>query len=215
MKKTKKAITKTTSEKDIVASLEGDQNIGMSKVDPADIRPPMILLIQKSSSTEDFTDSGGNTPKLGQFFHNGKMKILDSFECHILYAEKGTWVNKRKPELGKLPQYRAIGAMADDNSLFAMVFRSSSLYTLSGLFTATKSMKRPMYSLKLTIENKMLENKDGKWWIPVVRKIEKENRASKLMELYELAHGLESKAQTIEEEDVPEESGPSDGDNHE
>ena len=36
------------------------QNIGMSKVDPADIRPPSILLVQKSSDLSLFQDVTGN-----------------------------------------------------------------------------------------------------------------------------------------------------------
>ncbi len=202
--KDEKKITKVEEKTDILpVKLAEDMNVGMSKVDPLDIRPPMVLLIQKSSALEDFTDAQGNTPKLGQFFHNGKMKIVDSFECYFLFAAKSTWINRRKPELGQLPQYKAIGACAIDFTLFAMNFRSSSLYTLSGLFTATKSMNRPMYSLKCTIESKSLENKDGKWWIPAIKKIEPEEDPEKLKKLYDLAHGLDAKADKIVDE--PEE----------
>lgn len=200
----KKEIIKEEKRNILPVKLADDVNVGMSKVDPLDIRPPMVLLIQKSSSLEDFTDEQGNTPKLGQFFHNGKMKIIDSFDCYILFAAKSTWNNRRKPELGPLPQYKAIGACAIDFTMFAMNFRSSALYTLSGLFTAAKSMNRPMYSLKCTIEAKSLENKDGKWWIPAVRKIEAENDPEKLKKLYDMAHALDVKADKIAEEQEEE-----------
>jgi len=213
MNSKKSAIETSKGSSEILKALAKDQNIGMSRVDQKDIRPPMILLMQKSSALEDFIDKKGDSPKLGQFFHNGQMKILEKIECYILYAEKGFYINKRKAEEGKKPQYRAIGAMADDLTLFAMLFRSSSLYALGGLFTATKSMQRPMYSIKVTIETKMLENKDGKWWIPAIRKIELDNTPEKLMELYELAKGLDRQVETVAENDEketpePKEEGP-------
>jgi hypothetical protein len=192
------------SGKEIMQIFSGDLNVGMAKVDPLDIRPPMILLVQKSSAVEDFVDQDGQTPKVGQFFHNGKMEILDSFECYFLFAAKGTYVNKRKPEEGERPQYKAIGAMADDLTLFAMNFRSSALYTLSGVFMVTKAMCRPMYSLRCLVEVKGLENEQGKWWIPVIRRIEPEKDAEKLKRLQKMARALDSKAERIVADDEEE-----------
>jgi|SRR3990167_1860775 len=189
------------------AELAKDSMTGMSKVDMADIRPPQILLIQKSSELADFVDTQGNQPKVGQFFHTGKMEILDSFECYFLFAAKGKYVNKIKPEEGEKDQYRTIGASADDLSTFGMVFRSSALFCLSGLFTASLSQKRPMFSIRVKIETKTLENEKGKWFVPVCRIQEPEQDFDKLKVLAEIAKRYDRKADVIvsdEEEEVPE-----------
>ncbi len=186
------------------AELTQDSMIGMSKVDMADIRPPQILLIQKSSDEEAFRDPNGEKPSVGQFFHTGKMQIMDSFECYFLFAAKGKYVNKNKPEEGEKDQYRAIGVMADDLSTFGMVFRSSALFCLSSLFTAALSQHRPMFSIRVKIETKTLENEKGRWYVPVCRVQDVEGDFGKLKTLSDLAKRYDRKADEIIKEDQEE-----------
>ncbi len=189
---------KTEQKKDIVmygkTELERDSMLGLSQVPLTDIRPPQILLIQKSSELADFADTEGNQPKIGQFFHTGKMQILDSFECYFLLAAKGKYINKIKPEEGEKDQYKAIAVMADDLSIFGMVFRSSALFALSPIFTASLSQKRPMFSIRAKIETKSLSNDKGTWFVPVCRIQETENDQGKLAKLYEMAKRYDAKA---------------------
>ena len=186
------------------ADLKNDAGVGMSRVDPSDIRPPQILLIQKSSAIEDFTDTKGNKPNLGQFYDTGKNKIMDSFECYFLVAMKGKYVSKQQPEKGEQDLYRSLGCMADDLSTFGMVFRSSALYALSGLFTATATQKRPMYSIKCKVETKSLQNEKGTWWIPVVRIMEQEQDFVTLKELSIIAKRYDRKIEILDMEDETE-----------
>ena len=191
------------------AELKKDYMVGLSKVDLLDIRPPQILLIQKSSDLENFVDTKGNKPQLGQFFHTGKFEIMDSFECYFLFASKSKYTSKIKPEEGEKDQYKAIGLMADDLSIFGMIFRSSSLYTLSGLYTACLSQKRPMFSIKVKIETKDLQNDKGKWWIPVLRITDFENDPTKLDILHKHAVRYDSSVkEVLPEEEVDVEGEP-------
>ena len=187
--------------------LKKDFMVGLSKIPMTDIRPPQILLIQKSSDLEDFIDNKGNKPELGQFFHTGRNEIMDSFECFFLFAAKGKYVSKIKPEEGEKPQYKSIGVMADDLSTFGMIFRSSALYALSSVFTAAISQRRPMFSLRVKVETKELQNDKGKWWIPVVHITENEPDYEKLSVLSKIAKRYDSTAEEImpeeEETDVP------------
>jgi hypothetical protein len=176
------------------ARLKENYNIGMKKVDPADIRPPTILLIQKSSDLTLFQDTGGKTPTIGQFFHNGRMAIYDNFDCYFIFAAKSKYVDKRKQEDGEKDQYRAIGAMADDLSLFSMVFRSSSLYTLSPLFTSVTGLKRPLFSIKCHVETKELTGDKGTWTVPVCRITGPESDGVKLEELEMMARKFDAMA---------------------
>ena len=196
-KKETKEITVYTPE-----YLRQNKNVGMSKVDPIDIRPPEIRLIQKSSELADFKDKNGKQAKIGQFFHTGKMEIYDTFTAYILFAGKGMYTDKRKPEEGKKSQYKAIGALGDDFTIFGLTLRSSYLFALSPLFTATVSLNRPMYSIKVKWENKKLSNDKGEWYIPICRILGEEKDPVKLAVLSGLANDLDQKTSKINTDEI-------------
>lgn len=179
--------------------------VGMSKVDPLDIRPPRYLLVQSSSNLGDMADKKGSTPKPGQFYHTGTKKIVDKFTCYVLFAAKGVWEDRRKEPVEKKEAYNALMALKDDLSLFAMSFRSSALYTLSGLFTAVQSQHRPIFSFEVNFESKKLESEGNQWYIPVARVGELVNGKGLLDELYSMSVGFEKNADKVKEEIEKEE----------
>jgi hypothetical protein len=181
--------------------LKKDFMVGLAQVPMEDIRPPQILLIQKSSDLEDFVDKEGNQPKVGQFFHTGKMEIMDSFECFFLYAAKSKYVSKVKPEEGEKDQFKAVGVLAGDLSTFGYIFRSSALFALSPLYTAVVSQQRPMFSMKVKIETKELSNDKGSWFIPVVRLTGEEEDFEKLQTLCSMAKKYDKTVVDIMPED--------------
>jgi len=184
--------------------LEALAKVGMKGVDPTDIRPPKVVLIQKSSTLADFVDTEGKNPKVGQFFHTGRLEILESFECYFLMATKGIWIDRRKPDNPEMDQYIAIGVTADDLRPFGMNFRSSSLFALSPLFTAAASNRRPMFSIKCKVETKQLQNEKGEWTIPVVRIVSLVDDAALLTELKGFALSFDAKTEVIaKDEDDP------------
>jgi len=183
-----------------------NMRLGMSGVDPMDIVPPQVLLVQKSSDVELMQTAQGEQPKLGQFFHTGRNKIMASFEAYFIFAGKGTYVNRRKKGEPVEDQYVCVGYMVEDMSIFGYKFRSSALRSLSPLFTAVVAQNKPMFIFRCTVTSKMLENKDGKWWIPVVRVGEIETNGERIAELEFYAHQYEDKRERkiVEvEEDAP------------
>ena len=199
--KTRKAVVKYDD-----ARLERNVNVGMRGVDPMDIRPPQILLLQKPSDLTQFIDGKGRQAKVGQFFHTAKMEIYDSFECYFLFAAKSKYINKHKPQEGEKDQYKAIGVLASDFSLFGETFRSSALFTLSRLFSAVKAQKRPMYSFLVKIETKMLSGKKGDWFVPVLRILKEEADAGKLVLLEDQAKALDMRTEELSDEEISEAS---------
>ncbi len=194
------------------ARLATDAKIGMSKVDPMDIRPPSVLMCQALSDKELFTNLDGKTAEVGEFFHTGRGEIMESFECYFVFAGKSKAVNKNKPEEGEKPIYRAIGCMADDLTPFAMTFRSSSLYCLSPLFTATVAQKRPMYSLLCKLEKRDVHGEKRTWPVPALRVVGPENDEAKLAVLYDLAMRLDQNADAVAEDDLDDTPPHSDAD---
>ena len=190
--------------------LQDVSGLGMRGVDPTDIRPPQILLIQASSNVDDFKTLDGKNPKIGQFFHTGRNEIMDTFECFFLLAAKGEYTdrNKNPPEVRE--QYRSIGCMADDLKPFMINFRSSAMYALSPLFTAVPSIGTPMFSIKVKMETKELQNSNGKKWrVPVVRVQGVEKDQKVLNDLYNLALGYDQntkKVMTDADKELPPEA---------
>jgi hypothetical protein len=185
-------------------SLRSMAKIGMSHVDMGDIRPPQIVLVQKMSDIESLTDTEGKTPKFGQFFDTGKRKIMDSFDCYVVFAKKSTWMDRRKPEKGPQPMYTMIGVMKEDMSVFGMMLRSSAQYSLNNLFSSAVSQNYPMFVFNAHVEVKELSNDQGKWWIPVFRVGKIEQDAEILGNLIKLAKRFDSQAETISlDEDAP------------
>jgi len=190
-------------------NLSDFSNLGMSGVDPADIQPPKILLMQKSSNVNDFSTRDGKHPAYGQFFNTGTMEIYDDFECYFLIATKGTFFNKEKGE--EMPQYLTIGVLSTNpsmESVFGYNFRASASYALSPLFTAARTNRQPMFAIKCKVETKELTNAKGQAWrIPVVRVGEFEKDSKILSVLYALAKGFDIKSDKLvtdlEEDDVP------------
>lgn len=207
MEKTKKEIAKLETS---VATLDLKTyaNVGMSKVDPQDIRPPQIILVQKSSDLSVLQDAEGNTAKVGQFYHTGKKQIRDQFNCHILFAAKGTYVDRRKVlpngEHPIIDQYKVIGVL-NDLSMFGMNFRSTALWALSSLFTASNSQKMPMFAFNLVVESKLLKGEKGDWYVPVVRVGQVEEDPAILKKLLEMAVRFDANADKIVSETEEEE----------
>lgn len=171
--------------------------VGMTKVDPLDIRAPQILLAQKLSDFGNLMQADGEVAKIGEYFHTGKMKILKDFECYFLFAAKTTYKDKRKPEEGEKEQYKVIGAMGDDLSIFGMTFRSSALYALGSLFSVAVSNNKPMFLYRCRVETKTLQNDKGEWLIPVVRVVGEETDQAKKIVLVNLARGFDENADKV------------------
>ncbi|HUV42287.1 MAG TPA: hypothetical protein VMY36_00005 [Patescibacteria group bacterium] len=182
--------------------LAENAGVGIKGVDPADIRPPQILLTQALSDPDDFKDKEGKQAEVGQFFHTGQFKIYDSFECYFLFAAKSKYIDKRKPKEGEKDQYKVLGCLVDDISLFGMTFKASSLFALSKLFSSVISGKRPMYSFRCKIETKMVSGEKGDYFVPVLRSLWPEDDPEKLIFLEDMAKSFDARGpEAVEEEE--------------
>ena len=61
--------------------LAKNAKVGMSGVDPLDIRPSQILLAQALSDFTVLIDTNGKVAKVGEYFHTGKLEILKTFDA--------------------------------------------------------------------------------------------------------------------------------------
>jgi hypothetical protein len=179
-------------------SLHALSKVGMSHVDPADIRPASVLLVQKLSDMAELVDTEGSQPKVGQFFDTGMRQIHDNFDCYVVFAKKGFYVDRRKPEDGKKPMYTIVGVMKDSMQMFGMLLRSSASYSLNSLFSSAVTQNYPMFVFNIHVESKELKNDQGSWFIPVFRVREKETNGTILGELQNIAGRFDAKADSVD-----------------
>jgi hypothetical protein len=184
---------------------KANAQVGMRGVDPADIKPPEIRLIQKSSDLEAFQDTEGKNPKLGQFFNTGNNEILPEFDCFFVWAQKGTYIDRNKDGAVR-DQYQAIGLMQGDLSMFGYKFRSSALQALSPLFTAAVSQKKPMFGFLVHVDAKEIKGTKGTWWVPAIHVGKYLDDFAVLKDIYSYAvkfdHTVEAAAVEDEEEEI-------------
>ena len=177
-------------------------NLGMEGVDPRDIRPPSILLIHAIMLGKDhtFVDATGVAARSGQYFNTGSNEIYDSFDAYFLFAHKAKYFDANSDT--EEEKYQVIGVMADTLMPFSMTFKKSSMNALTPLWTFARSMKRPLFSIKVHVESKeVTSSNNGKTWsIPVVR-ASIELSQSKVKELLVLAQQYGSIAKGMQTED--------------
>lgn len=188
-------------------SLRSMAGMGMSHVDKADIRPPQVLLVQKSSNLDEMVDITGAKPSFGQFFDTGARKIMDSFDCYVVFAKKGTWVSRRKPELGEQDQYSMIGVMKESRRVFGMLLRSSARFALNNLFSTAIDQRYPMFAFNVHVETKKLSNNEGEWVVPVFRVGQLEADGEMLSYLMNVAKQFDSQADKINLDEEADEVG--------
>ncbi len=63
-------------------------SLGTTGVDPSDVMPSMVKLVQGTTDLDRVKDSEGISAKVGQFFFYGDKSILDSIEGYILNLAK-------------------------------------------------------------------------------------------------------------------------------
>ncbi len=210
---TKKATTEgetSAKETGIVTldSLRSMAGVGMSHVDKSDIRPPQILLVQKSANLDEMVDVHGYKPSFGQFFDTGERRFFDEFDCYVVFAKKGTWINRRKPELGELDQYSMIGVRKDSGRIFGMLLRASARFALNGLFSSAVDQKLPMFAFNVHVESKKLSNTEGEWVVPVFRVGELETDPSQLSYLMKTAKQFDAHAEGLDLNEADESPSP-------
>jgi len=190
---------KSEIKKSAMLDLKKLASVGMQKVDPLDVKPPRVILVQNIKDKSELKDKSGKECPEGQFFNDGNNEIFEKLDCYILYASKGTHVNKRHLDWGELPKYDAIGMKIDDGQLFAITFKNTGRNALSKLFTANKVQGYPMFSFKCSLETKLINGADKsgeplQWWIPVVRVGDIETDEKKLRKASEIAISLDARS---------------------
>lgn len=171
-KLTDEAIEKAVSQDEakslaLYEKFKDEVDLGIKKVDPADIRPPQIILVQKTTDLALVEDTNGNQAEIGQFYHTGKRVIYTAFNCNFIYAAKTKFIN-RFHDNEEWDQYQALGVL-DDGTLFGMTFRSTALYALSKLFQAVKGAALPMFLFNCKVESQLIKGEKGDWYVPAIR----------------------------------------------
>lgn len=175
-------------------------NVGMEQVSQEDVPMPTLALVQSNSKMKD---EEGRPLIPGKFYYKGTGKVYDSVDCAFLvFTKKDAPSYANKDVLERVHIF--MGAMLPEMEPFLYYFRGWGLSGTTGsrfVIGRQKSMKVPMYALKLKLTSEAKSNDKGDFYIPVIKVMGVNENAEQVLVLEDLAKRFAGKLDSkIEEE---------------
>lgn len=192
---------KSTVEKDTaITAYDKDRfkknvSLGISGIDPADVMPPMIKLVQGSTDFSRVVDMEGETAKPGEFFFMDDKTIHSSVIGYALILAKIYDPYNLKEDGSYEKMYQLVGVFEDLKTTFTLNFRRSAINTVKNFLANVFSSYRGIYTFKIEITSEQKKGEKGNYLLPVIT-IKEKLTDSKLLHLLEagaIKYGLLSK----------------------
>jgi len=159
-------------------------SLGTAGIDPSDVMPSMVKLVQGTTDLDRVKDNEGNPAKVGQFFFYGDKSILDTIEGYVLNLAKVNDPYNKKDNGQPEKMYRVIGIFSDLLTPFVMYFRRGAINTVKNLLGNVFANLRGVYTFRIQIKTEQKKGEKGNYMTPVISIVEKENE-SQTLELLE------------------------------
>ena len=159
-------------------------SLGSTGIDPTDIMPSMVKLVQGTTDLDRVKDNEGNQAQVGQFFFYGDKSILDSIDGYILNLAKVDDPYNNKNDGTPEKMYRAIGIFSDLLTPFVMYFRRGAINTVKNLLGNVFANLRGVYTFKIQIKTEQRKGEKGNYMTPVIGIVDKENEPT-ILEILE------------------------------
>jgi len=157
--------------------MKKNASLGTSGIDPADVMPSEVKLVQGSTDFSRVVDEEGTQAKVGQFFFRGDKSIHESVKGYALSLAKVNDTFNQREDGSFDKMYRMIGVFEDLKTPFTLNFRRGAITTVKTLLSNVFSQKRGIYTFKIEITTEQRSAvKDGKqvnYLLPVITIIEK------------------------------------------
>lgn len=157
--------------------------LGISNIDPEDITPSKIKLVQGTSDTDKLISSTGERAKIGQFFYFGTRQILDSVDGYIINLSKIDDPFNKRADGTSEKMYQAIGVFEDLATSWLFEFRRGAIATVKNFLTQVFVELRGIYTYKIRITSETKKGEKGNYLVPVINIIKKEDDSNKLARL--------------------------------
>ena len=159
-------------------------SLGATGIDPTDIMPSMVKLVQGTTDLDRVKDNEGVSAQVGQFFFYGDKSILDAIDGYILNLAKVDDPYNKKNDGTPEKMYRVIGIFSDLLTPFVMYFRRGAINTVKNLLGNVFANLRGVYTFKIQIKTEQRKGEKGNYMTPVIGIVDKENEPT-ILEILE------------------------------
>jgi len=159
-------------------------SLGATGIDPTDIMPSMVKLVQGTTDLDRVKDNEGVSAQVGQFFFYGDKSILDAIDGYILNLAKVDDPYNKKNDGTPEKMYRVIGIFSDLLTPFVMYFRRGAINTVKNLLGNVFANLRGVYTFKIQIKTEQRKGEKGNYMTPVIGIVDKENELT-ILEILE------------------------------
>lgn len=142
---------------------KADALVGLEEVNKEDLPIPTLRLLQKSSDEVVLPDGSRAAP--GQFFFPALNKAWNNPEVVFIKAKKVEMVSKYQNNQ-MVDRWALLGVIPElDNTPFMLFTPVTSNMSAASFVQNVMVSKRPMFSFKVKLESRQIENKKGVFYI--------------------------------------------------
>lgn len=173
--------------------LKDKLNVGAKSITADDVPTPTLSLVQSNSQMRD---AEGRPLTPGKFFYKGTGEVFDSVTCAFLVLTKKDLPSFSNKEVLD-HTHIWLGAILPEFKPFQMFMRGYGLSGSTGsrfLIGRQRSLKRPFFSLLLTLTSEKTTNDKGTFYNVVIN-VEPNQDMTQVVTLGELAEKYEPKAE--------------------
>lgn len=154
------------------ARIAKNASLGTSGIDPADVMPSEVALVQGSSNFARVVAEDGTQAKVGQFFFRGDKSIHETVVGYALSLSKVNDTFNQNEDGSYQKMYRMIGVFEDLKTPFTMNFRRAAIATIKAFLSNVFSQKRGIYTFKIEISYEqrqaVIDGKQVNYLVPIV-----------------------------------------------
>ena len=156
---------------------------GLFDVEPDDILPAPVKLIQGTSDLTKFVSTDGTNAIPGQFYFYSKKLLMDDFVCYFITIFKQPDRFSNNNDL----TYVGVGVLDDLKTIFQMDFRKAAIPSIKHVISLSFFNQMPIYGIKVKVSSEQRKGKKGSYYIPKITFVKVESDLNKLDELCSLS----------------------------
>jgi hypothetical protein len=173
----------TTNQSNQLAKIEDQVFFGLFDIEPDDILPAPVKLIQGSSDLTKYASVDGNRAVPGQFYFYSKKLLLDKFDCYFITIFKQPDRFSKNNDMS----YVAVGVMDDLDLVFQMDFKKAAIPSIKHVISLSFFNQMPIYGIKVNVSSDQRKGQKGSYYVPKITFVKVESDLDKLEKLSALS----------------------------
>ena len=173
----------TTNQSNQLAKVKDEVFFGLFDIEPDDVLPAPVKLIQGSSDLTKYVSADGYRSVPGQFYFYSKKLLLDKFDCYFITIFKQPERFSKNNDMS----YVAVGVMDDLDLVFQMDFKKAAIPSIKHVISLSFFNQMPIYGIKVNVSSDQRKGQKGSYYIPKISFVKVESDLDKLEKLSSLS----------------------------